>query len=396
MRIGIVGYGVVGKATAKFFSQLNSVDILIHDKDVTKSTISVSGLRYCDLVCVCLPTPTKRGELALDVSALDEFFDFRLGSANTEDKMRNVHFVLRSTVPIGTTRRMATDHGLRFLCHWPEFLTMRTADHDTVHPRMHVVGQLFDCEKEDGSGDCADRLRNLLDATNVLGVPNFLVSAEESEAVKLAQNSFSAVKIAFFNELRTLLDRNGCQYGNVLRALLAQGWINPMHTQVPGPDGKFGFGGECLPKDLSGFVAQLVEANLGCQVSYGALTRNEFDRSTTPQQRRKMTDRELDEYLKTTSLWETGMKSENAIRSTIVIPAIGVSIEVEEVIFYNFDPSKESPNKLVWCRKPFDSMVVGGLPNMLFHQDFPVNNGPQSAHEAREVIRQEFCKWYHL
>ena len=73
------------------------------------------------------------------------------------------------------------------------------------------------------------------------------------EAVKLFQNAFSAVKIATFNEFRSLADAMNLDWERCLSALLAGGWINPMHTQVPGPDG-YGFGGKCLPKDLANLI----------------------------------------------------------------------------------------------------------------------------------------------
>ena len=31
--------------------------------------------------------------------------------------------------------------------------------------------------------------------------------------------------------------------------MLKNDWINPMHTNIPGPDGKLGYGGACFPKD---------------------------------------------------------------------------------------------------------------------------------------------------
>ena len=36
--------------------------------------------------------------------------------------------------------------------------------------------------------------------------------------------------------------------------MLLSGYINDTHTYVPGPDGKFGYGGKCFPKDVNAFA----------------------------------------------------------------------------------------------------------------------------------------------
>ena len=82
------------------------------------------------------------------------------------------------------------------------------------------------------------------------GVQVVETDSDTSELIKLSQNSFFATKITFFNELYQLCSRLGVSYNQVLAGLLADGRIAQSHTQVPGPDGQLGFGGECLPKDL--------------------------------------------------------------------------------------------------------------------------------------------------
>jgi UDP-glucose 6-dehydrogenase len=43
----------------------------------------------------------------------------------------------------------------------------------------------------------------------------------------------------------------GCDYNRVKELMLKNGWINPMHTDVPGPDGELSYGGLCFPKDTN-------------------------------------------------------------------------------------------------------------------------------------------------
>jgi UDP-glucose 6-dehydrogenase len=94
--------------------------------------------------------------------------------------------------------------------------------------------------------------------------------------VKLLQNGFFAVKVAYWNEARALADKLGLDWADVHGAVMTDGRIHPSHTQVPGPDGCRGFGGTCLPKDLAQLVHHL-EAE--AYVTGAALHRNRHDRA---------------------------------------------------------------------------------------------------------------------
>lgn len=267
MRLGIVGGGTVGGATARAFTG-HVEEVRVHDRLPERSTHTRREALECDLVLVCLPTPQASGSLECYTGHVETFFATVMGS--------QTNFVLKSTVPIGFTRQMRERFSLPNLVHSPEFLTARTADHDAANPVRNVIG--FDEAFED-SNDCAERLESLYQS-RFPGVPIYLMHSDESEAVKLFQNAFSAVKVACFNELRSLADKLGLDWDRVREALLAGGWINPMHTQVPGRDG-WGFSGTCLPKDLASLVHQLQQNGLIASVCVGAHNRNLHDRERT-------------------------------------------------------------------------------------------------------------------
>ena len=67
-------------------------------------------------------------------------------------------------------------------------------------------------------------------------------------------NCFYSVKIQFFNELYLLCQKIGADYGTIKKLMLRNGWINHMHTQVPGTDGKLSYGGYCFPKDTNALL----------------------------------------------------------------------------------------------------------------------------------------------
>jgi nucleotide sugar dehydrogenase len=261
MRIGIIGNGVVGSATgAAFEGRVDEVrywDVLDH-RCTHSLHDTVCGT---DLVFVCLPTPQQKDSLACDITAVDEFFCY-MGELSPK-----TNYVLRSTVPIGTTRMLREKYGLVNLVHSPEFLTARTAKEDAANPTRMVIGR---CE---GNTHCALKLFALY-KSRWSDVRVFHMTSDESEAVKLFQNSYSAVVIATLNEFRCLADKKGMDWGRVISALIASGWLAPRHINVPGHDGKRGFGGSCLPKDLANLIQCMCEQDDGYSVCRAAYMRN--------------------------------------------------------------------------------------------------------------------------
>ena len=90
-------------------------------------------------------------------------------------------------------------------------------------------------------------------------------------------NCFYSVKIQFFNELYLLCEKMGCDYNNVKNLMLKNKWINPMHTDVPGPDGKLSYGGYCFPKDTNALAEHMKRENVTCKVLEATIAeRNEM------------------------------------------------------------------------------------------------------------------------
>jgi len=74
------------------------------------------------------------------------------------------------------------------------------------------------------------------------------------------------VKIQFFNEIYAMCTRLGMNYDNVKNMMIKNNWINPMHTNIPGPDGKLSYGGLCFPKDTNALNHYLMRNKLPNQV----------------------------------------------------------------------------------------------------------------------------------
>lgn len=246
MRIGIIGGGVVGHATARCY--MEHADVRVYDKVRTRRTHTLRQTLASDLVFVCLPE-----------KLVPCFFK----------QNRKSVFALRSTVPVGTCRRLRSKHGLQ-LVHHPEFLTARKAVVDAMTPTRLVIGSV--CLGLDDDAHCT--LCSLL-SKRFPGVEKYGMLYEASELAKLATNAFFATKLAFFNELYTYCNEQCINWNAVLGVLMTDGRIAHSHTQVPGHDGKRGFGGACLPKDLDQYIECVGDDAV---VAKAARARNKKDR----------------------------------------------------------------------------------------------------------------------
>ena len=74
--------------------------------------------------------------------------------------------------------------------------------------------------------------------------------------LKYTVNSWLATKVAFFNELHELFEQSGsnCTWEQFTDMLQRDHRMGGSHMQVPGPDGQFGFGGTCFPKDTNALL----------------------------------------------------------------------------------------------------------------------------------------------
>lgn len=240
MKIGIIGGGVVGQATARVWLE-HCEEVRICDISPERRTHGcILDVVHCDIVFICLPE-----------NRLDEIFHHPLLVQKQE---LCANYVLKSTVAIGTTRRLAKQYALPNLVHSPEFLTARCAMTDAQCPSRNIVGVPGYSISIHDSGfglrnQCGDLLGDLY-KKRFPGTAFHYMSSDESEAVKLFTNGFFATKVSYFNEVRALADKLELDWQTILGGMLSDGRIAHSHTQVPGPDGKRGFGGACLQKDL--------------------------------------------------------------------------------------------------------------------------------------------------
>lgn len=106
-----------------------------------------------------------------------------------------------------------------------------------------------------------------------------VATSDETESAKIFVNSFYASKIQIFNEFYGLCQQENISFQKVRELMLELGWIHPMHTAVPGSDGKLSFGGLCFPKDLSALIAHMERKQTPCSVLRSVLEERNIQRS---------------------------------------------------------------------------------------------------------------------
>jgi len=242
-RIGIVGNGFVGSSVAFGFSPqcgCDSLGITIYDKDESKSTHSLSETLESDFIFVSVPTPSnKNGSINLDIvyQAFEE-----MDKVNT--RTDNV-FLLRSTVTPGSTREIQERFPDLNIVFNPEFLTERSAKFDFINQARFIVG---------GPEFGVKRVSELYKWRFGQNIPMIETNYETAELIKYMNNTFFATKVSLMNEMYQISEKCGADWDMAVEGFVLDSRIGHSHLNVPGPDGKFGFGGSCFPKDIQAMI----------------------------------------------------------------------------------------------------------------------------------------------
>lgn len=239
--VGVIGLGFVGSSIYKSLD-LKGCQVKGYDKNSSKSFNNFNELLNCDILFLCLPTIYNEELKQYDKSCINETCTI------LENNKYSGIVIIKSTVePLTTEKLCKKFKTLRFI-HNPEFLTAATAFYD-FHNQTHIViGKSMNATDID-----VEYLKTFYDRY-YQGTEISICTSNESECMKSFVNCFYSVKIQFFNELYLLCKKIGADYETIKKLMLRNGWINHMHTQVPGTDGKLSYGGYCFPKDTNALL----------------------------------------------------------------------------------------------------------------------------------------------
>ncbi len=271
MKIGIIGLGFVGSAMEKSFLNkgLKSNENLYgYDKYKNGGIGTFESILLTDIVFLALPTPYDENKKEYDKTPIIE-------TCNLLHQNNYLGIiVIKSTVEPETTKYLLSLFPSLILVHNPEFLTARTAYED-FHNQKHIILG-FDCDFS------KIQLLHTFYQTYYPYAEISLSSSIESESAKIFCNSFYAAKVQFMTELYVLCQKNNSDYNKIKNMMLKNGWINHMHTTIPGPDNQISYGGLCFPKDTNALNKYMEKYNspnkvLSAVISERNSMRNDHD-----------------------------------------------------------------------------------------------------------------------
>ena len=228
--VGIVGCGFVGGALKAWLEE-NNKDVKILVSDPPKGYND--DLSRIDIAFLQIHVPTE-DDGTQDLTLMKELIK----------GLPYVPVFVRTTILPGSSARLSKETGHQ-VCYMPEFLTERTHIEDFKRQTMVFTGAV-------------DLLIKVFPSKKFT-----VMSPLEAEITKYAHNVFGAYKVTYFNAVREYCGKMGADWAKVHTGCLLSGYINDMHTHVPGPDGKCGYGGKCFPKDVNAFAKLTENCSLG-------------------------------------------------------------------------------------------------------------------------------------
>ena len=258
-KLGIIGKGFVGSAVSDGFSNVEQyvVDPRISEDNTIDKLVSEFEP---PLTFVCVPTPPN-DDGSVNVEIVSEVLQ------ELDDNEYKGIVVVKSTIIPDYLHVFKRSYRLKIVYN-PEFLTESNASADFVNPNMQVLGGKFK--------DCVIVEKAYNRYSDVRVVPTFKVDLSTASLIKYTINSWLATKVVFFNELEKLQQASSSMvsWNQFTDMLTRDPRMGDSQMKVPGPDGEYGFGGHCFPKDTEALIHYAQSKNIKLSLLEKAVSKN--------------------------------------------------------------------------------------------------------------------------
>lgn len=261
-KVGIIGLGFVGGAVRSSFDT-GLTSLVLVDTNPNLASGTYEDLMSCEGIFVCVPSPSN-SDGSCNTSILESVLE----------KLKDYQGVIISKTTAPALKYEELNQRYPNLVHNPEFLTAANANQDYLNQEFAIIGGRITAYVNE-----AERIIRL-SLPDLNAVHHCTIG--EASLAKYAINCFLATKVVFMNELEQLTKASNLDYNRIAGMIAYDKRIGQSHMRVPGPDGSYGFGGACFPKDTTALLKYAEGLGINLNTLDAAVKKNTLLRLTEP------------------------------------------------------------------------------------------------------------------